>query len=367
MIFTLAQPARHSWLIDGSMRSKAAECSLRTRRRASMLVRIRRRTFVTVAVSGTATDEGLPVTPGVLTTTWSATGGGAIGDASALSTTVTFAGRGIYTVTLTADDGELTAADSLTVHIDEAEVPSVDGYWMLEADGIVYPFGDATPLGDAAAEIGATIAVAMTSTATSGRVLDPLVGWSCRRERRCSRPWFCFDAQSWRAADEPLVDADEPGLLDLHRSGQGSVPFGGASVFGDVSDLTLDGPIVASVAMPDGLGYYLLGSDGGVFSFGTAVFFGSVPQVLPGVTLDGPIVGIVPTLTGGGYWLVRVRRRGVRVRSCWVRRLGPRGASRRAAQCADQRHGRLRRRLPDGRRRRRDLQLLVVTVLRQPR
>ena len=47
-------------------------------------------------------------------------------------------------------------------------------------------------------------------------------------------------------------------------------------------------------------GYWLVGSDGGIFSFGTAGFHGSM-----GATpLQRPVVAITPTLTGNGYWLV---------------------------------------------------------------
>jgi hypothetical protein len=47
-------------------------------------------------------------------------------------------------------------------------------------------------------------------------------------------------------------------------------------------------------------GYWLVGSDGGIFSFGTAAFHGS----MGGTPLQRPVVGITPTSTGNGYWLV---------------------------------------------------------------
>ncbi|HTU37999.1 MAG TPA: Ig-like domain-containing protein, partial [Acidimicrobiales bacterium] len=47
-------------------------------------------------------------------------------------------------------------------------------------------------------------------------------------------------------------------------------------------------------------GYWLVGSDGGIFSFGAAPFFGS----MGGTPLQRPVVGITPTLTRDGYWLV---------------------------------------------------------------
>ena len=53
-------------------------------------------------------------------------------------------------------------------------------------------------------------------------------------------------------------------------------------------------------ATPDGGGYWLVASDGGVFSFGDATFHGSTG----GMTLNKPIVGMAATPDGGGYWLV---------------------------------------------------------------
>jgi hypothetical protein len=41
-------------------------------------------------------------------------------------------------------------------------------------------------------------------------------------------------------------------------------------------------------ATPDGKGYWLVASDGGIFSFGTAGFQGSAG----GTVLDAPIVGM---------------------------------------------------------------------------
>ncbi len=46
-------------------------------------------------------------------------------------------------------------------------------------------------------------------------------------------------------------------------------------------------------------GYWLVGSDGGIFSFGSAGFHGS----MGGIPLQRPVVGIVPTANRGGYWL----------------------------------------------------------------
>jgi hypothetical protein len=47
-------------------------------------------------------------------------------------------------------------------------------------------------------------------------------------------------------------------------------------------------------------GYWLVGSDGGIFTFGSAQFYGSTGSI----QLNRPVVGITPTADHGGYWLV---------------------------------------------------------------
>jgi len=53
-------------------------------------------------------------------------------------------------------------------------------------------------------------------------------------------------------------------------------------------------------ATPDGKGYWLVASDGGIFSFGDAAFYGSTGAI----HLAQPIVGMAATPDGKGYWLV---------------------------------------------------------------
>jgi hypothetical protein len=56
----------------------------------------------------------------------------------------------------------------------------------------------------------------------------------------------------------------------------------------------------ASAQNPGGDGYWVATSDGGVFTYGDARFYGS----MAGKKLRAPITDIVPTPTGKGYWLV---------------------------------------------------------------
>ncbi len=80
----------------------------------------------------------------------------------------------------------------------------------------------------------------------------------------------------------------------------GVFSFGGAAFYGSTGGIRLNKPVVTMAATPDGRGYWLVASDGGVFSFGDAGFYGSTG----GVRLTQPIVGMTPTSDGKGYWLV---------------------------------------------------------------
>lgn len=90
----------------------------------------------------------------------------------------------------------------------------------------------------------------------------------------------------------------------MAQAGGGVYAYGDARFFGSLPGLGIDppAPIVGMAATPDGRGYWLVGADGGVYAFGDAQFFGSLPGL--GVTPSGPIVGMAATSDGGGYWLL---------------------------------------------------------------
>ena len=69
---------------------------------------------------------------------------------------------------------------------------------------------------------------------------------------------------------------------------------------GTPATLNLNAPIVEMVTTPDGNGYWMLSSDGGIFAYGDAAFDGS----MGGRPLNAPVVGMSATTDGGGYWLV---------------------------------------------------------------
>jgi len=86
----------------------------------------------------------------------------------------------------------------------------------------------------------------------------------------------------------------------LVASDGGVFSYGDAHFFGSTGNLVLNKPIVGMATTPDGGGYWLVASDGGIFSFGDASFFGSTGNLV----LNKPIVGMAPTVDGRGYWLV---------------------------------------------------------------
>ena len=67
----------------------------------------------------------------------------------------------------------------------------------------------------------------------------------------------------------------------LVASDGGVFSFGDAHFYGSTGDIVLNKPIVAMTPTPDGKGYWLVASDGGVFSFGDAVFHGSTGRHRP--------------------------------------------------------------------------------------
>lgn len=80
-------------------------------------------------------------------------------------------------------------------------------------------------------------------------------------------------------------------------SANGQVFNYGVPSYGDLVGIRLNAPIVGITPTPDGKGYWLIGADGGVFSFGDASFYGSHGAS----PLTSPVVAgaAAPVLSGG--------------------------------------------------------------------
>ena len=114
-----------------------------------------------------------------------------------------------------------------------------------------------------------------------------------------SRPWACRPTTEAPAAPPPpsyvgiAHDATGGGYWIVGRDG-GVFTYGDAGFYGSMGGKTLAAPVVGIAATPSGHGYWLVASDGGIFDFGDAGFYGS----MGGQHLNAPVVGMAPTPTG---------------------------------------------------------------------
>ncbi len=189
------------------------------------------------------------------------------------------------------------------------------GYWLEAGDGGVFAFGHAPFLGSATPRctfecfgFGATAGGqgywVVDFYPAANPDLTELYGFG-----------IAFDVQvlntdSGGATAVAATPSGKGGWI-LYGSRGTVVPFGDATWFGDASGLGLSGvtwppfgsfiPYFSGIAStPDGGGYWLVGVDGGVFSYGDATFYGSMGGHRP----DAPVAGIARTNDGRGYWLV---------------------------------------------------------------
>ncbi len=103
--------------------------------------------------------------------------------------------------------------------------------------------------------------------------------------------------------NQPIVSAlatgDGQGFW-LVASDGGIFSFGDSHFFGSTGNLRLNKPIVGMASTPDGKGYWLVASDGGIFSFGDASFYGSTGNL----TLQQPVISMAAMPDGKGYWML---------------------------------------------------------------
>ncbi len=164
-----------------------------------------------------------------------------------------------------------------------ARTPDGRGYWLVGADGGVFSFGDAAFYGSSARSfasglgVGNTPVYAIAATPHGhGYYVAPIAASSTATNG--------FGSAILSAGD-PQADTFLSGFA-LTASGQGywwAGTDGGVFTFGDAAfygslpgeHIVPAAPIVGMARTPDGGGYWLVGADGGVFSFGDAGFYGS--------------------------------------------------------------------------------------------
>jgi hypothetical protein len=142
-----------------------------------------------------------------------------------------------------------------------------------------------------------TEVVTFTATDTSDNM--PLTGLSATVS---FTPAVATAPSGGGGLNKPIVQmAPTPSGLGywLVASDGGIFSYGDASFYGSTGGMALNKPIVGMAATPDGRGYWLVASDGGIFSYGDAPFYGSTGAMV----LNQPIVGMASTPDGHGYWL----------------------------------------------------------------
>ncbi len=147
--------------------------------------------------------------------------------------------------------------------------PAPRGYWLVGSDGGIFSFGAAAFHGS----MGGT------------PLQRPVVGIT---------PTITRDGYWLVASDGGIFSFGDARFY-------GSIPGVGLHPAGSGLPNSLDSPIVGMVPSINRRGYFMVGSDGGVFAFGDAKFEGSCPGI---GGCAGTAVAVMPDRTGNGYWLV---------------------------------------------------------------
>jgi len=120
-----------------------------------------------------------------------------------------------------------------------------------------------------------------------------------------SFPEFVSLRLSWHSQSSPACTSEgqtastTPGYW-LTASDGGIFAYGNAGFYGSTGNIHLNRPITGMAPNPSRSGYWLVAKDGGIFAFGVAGFHGSTGNI----HLNKPVVGMAVTPTGQGYWMV---------------------------------------------------------------
>ena len=184
------------------------------------------------------------------------------------------------------------------------------GYWLAGGDGGIFTFGNAGFFGSEAAAPLDFPVVGLAQTRDQGGYImvgtDGTVFPQGDASDLGSPAGTPLNAPVVGIAMTPAAGGPPgtPGTNGLGYwivAGDGGVfTYGDAKFFGSTGGIHLNKPVVGIAPTPDGLGYWTVASDGGVFTFGDATFHGSTGAI----RLNKPVVAMAPTPDGLGYWLV---------------------------------------------------------------
>jgi hypothetical protein len=191
-----------------------------------------------------------------------------------------------------------TVEDVKTPVVGMASTPSGNGYWLVDANGGVYSFGDARFHGGlGGVQLNAPIVGVAATRSGNGYWLVALDGGVF-----AFGDALFFGSMGGKPLNQPIVGmtrtASGAGYWFVASDG-GVFAFGDASFFGSMGGQPLNEPVVGMASSPSS-GYWLVARDGGIFAFGDAPFYGS----MGGQALNKPIVQMASTKSGAGYWFV---------------------------------------------------------------
>jgi hypothetical protein len=170
------------------------------------------------------------------------------------------------------------------------------GYWMVDDHGTVYGFGGAANWGSVS-NSKSVVDIEPTFTSLGYWTVDTTGRVTAFGDARLS-PCAAVPPSEKVTALSALSLSDYWLFTDRGRA----IPCGSAPSYGGLPDLGIvpNGPVLDAIPTATGRGYYMVGSDGGIFAFGDAEFFGSMGDE----RLNAPVQSLVPDPDGKGYWLV---------------------------------------------------------------
>ena len=172
-----------------------------------------------------------------------------------------------------------------------APTPDGHGYWEVASDGGIFAFGDAHFYGS----MGGTPSTSPSWASPPPPTATATGRWPPTAASSPSATPTSTDRWAGQHLNKPIVGIastpDGHGYWEVASDG-GIFAFGDAAFYGSMGGSTLNRPIVGMATTADGHGYWMVASDGGVFSFGDAYFRGSAGNVV----LNAPVVGV----TGNG-------------------------------------------------------------------
>ncbi len=190
----------------------------------------------------------------------------------------------------------------------EAGGGKIASYQIDRDDGTVWTVSGVTTFTDTSVQPGTTYAYSVTAIDETGAPSTPTNSDPVTTPGTPSLPFSgaplgpvvntCMSHLPAGSVVGSAVVPDGSGYYEVDAQGDVAA-FGGAVCFGSMSGTPLNRPIVGMAVDPATGGYWLVATDGGIFSF-NAPFLGSTGNI----HLNRPIVGMSSDQSGNGYWMV---------------------------------------------------------------